>query len=390
MKLARNAIGLIVFLCIGCAADSRDTYDSALADIEGPQTRATVEVTTTTQPDEQNVKAAERSEPSTRNSTETTNPQQKSDLDPQSEMLAPFRGTPINPPDLYSPPLALKIDNAPAALPQEGLHDADIVFEELVEGGLTRFLAIFHSQIPSSVGPIRSARSTDVPLLMPFDGALFGWSGSNWAFRKLLDTVAIRDVGLYRNPSHYWRQTERPPPSNLWIRADQVVNKEKHDPLTSEQLWPYELSDKTDNSPTRRIKGIQIDWGLTKISHQWDAMLNGWARSQNGDRHIALNAEGEQQQLAPANLIIQFTKYVLTNEEDANGVRIPLGLVSEGSGTAWILKDGEIIEGRWNKANVTVHSEFVDDAGRAVAMSPGATWVLLAPRESAQILEVED
>ena len=388
MKQATLVIGVAGLICIACAADLRDAHDTVNA--ETPPTKLAAEATTTVQPDQSNDESGKTSEPSASGTTSTTTPQQKPVSDQEREFLAPFRGTPIDSTELYSPPLALKIDNAPTALPQQGLQDADIVFEELVEGGLTRFLAIFHSQIPTSVGPIRSGRSTDIPLLMPFDGALFGWSGSNWAFRKLLDTVAITDVGLYRNPSHYWRQTERISPSNLWVRASQLFNKEAHDPHSSEPLWPYELPEETTSGPSREIKGVKVDWGSTKVEHLWDAARSGWTRSQNDDPHVVLGLKGEQHELAPENLIIQFTKYVLTNEEDVNGARIPLGLVSEGSGTAWILKDGGLIEGRWIKANVTVHTDFFDNQGRLIAMSPGSTWVLLAPRDSVEILEIDD
>ena len=388
MKQATLVIGVAGLICIACAADLRDAHDTVNA--ETPPTKLAAEATTTVQPDQSNDESGKTSEPSAIGTTSTTTPQQKPVSDQEREFLAPFRGTPIDSTELYSPPLALKIDNAPTALPQQGLQDADIVFEELVEGGLTRFLAIFHSQIPTSVGPIRSGRSTDIPLLMPFDGALFGWSGSNWAFRKLLDTVAITDVGLYRNPSHYWRQTERISPSNLWVRASQLFNKEAHDPHSSEPLWPYELPEETTSGPSREIKGVKVDWGSTKVEHLWDAARSGWARSQNDDPHVVLDLKGEQHELAPENLIIQFTKYVLTNEEDVNGARIPLGLVSEGSGTALILKDGGLIEGRWIKANVTVHTDFFDNQGRLIAMSPGSTWVLLAPRDSVEILEIDD
>ena len=388
MKQATLVIGVAGLICIACAADLRDAHDTVNA--ETPPTKLAAEATTTVQPDQSNDESGKTSEPSASGTTSTTTPQQKPVSDQERELLAPFRGTPIDSTELYSPPLALKIDNAPTALPQQGLQDADIVFEELVEGGLTRFLAIFHSQIPASVGPIRSGRSTDIPLLMPFDGALFGWSGSNWAFRKLLDTVAITDVGLYRNPSHYWRQTERISPSNLWVRASQLFNKEAHDPHSSEPLWPYELPEETTSGPSREIKGVKVDWGSTKVEHLWDAARSGWTRSQNDDPHVVLGLKGEQHELAPENLIIQFTKYVLTNEEDVNGARIPLGLVSEGSGTALILKDGGLIEGRWIKANVTVHTDFFDNQGRLIAMSPGSTWVLLAPRDSVEILEIDD
>ncbi len=261
MKQATLVIGVAGLICIACAADLRDAHDTVNA--ETPPTKLAAEATTTVQPDQSNDESGKTSEPSASGTTSTTAPQQKPVSDQEREFLAPFRGTPIDSTELYSPPLALKIDNAPTALPQQGLQDADIVFEELVEGGLTRFLAIFHSQIPASVGPIRSGRSTDIPLLMPFDGALFGWSGSNWAFRKLLDTVAITDVGLYRNPSHYWRQTERISPSNLWVRASQLFNKEAHDPHSSEPLWPYELPEETTSGPSREIKGVKVDWGST-------------------------------------------------------------------------------------------------------------------------------
>ncbi|MEC9338766.1 MAG: DUF3048 domain-containing protein, partial [Actinomycetota bacterium] len=98
----------------------------------------------------------------------TTTPRSSKGETQRSGVVAPYRGTAIPQAALAAPRLALKIDNAPTATPQEGIQEADIVFEELVEGGLTRFLAIFHTKVPEAVGPIRSGRSTDIPLLMPF------------------------------------------------------------------------------------------------------------------------------------------------------------------------------------------------------------------------------
>ncbi|MEC7916479.1 MAG: DUF3048 domain-containing protein [Actinomycetota bacterium] len=390
MKRVSITIGVFAMCCIACAADTKDAYNADDKQNQSYQTQSGVDSTTTTESREYGSKAPEISNSEASDSPTTTNPEQTSEEPSETETLAPFRGVPINPEDLLSPRLALKIDNAPTALPQEGLQDADIVFEELVEGGLTRFLAVFQSKIPEFVGPIRSGRSTDIPLLMPFDGALFGWSGSNWAFRKLLETVAITDVGLYRNPSTYWRQSERPSPSNLWVRSSQLVEQAGSDPLPPEPLWPFESSKQANAEPTRPIEGIEVDWGSTKVSYRWDTKRKAWKRVQNGNTHTAVDAEGDEVALAQQNVIIQFTKYVLTNEEDANGSRIPLGQVSEGSGTAWILKNGGIVEGRWSKANITVHAEFVDQAGRAIAMSPGSTWILLAPRDSVKVLELDD
>ncbi|MEG3596546.1 MAG: DUF3048 domain-containing protein [Actinomycetota bacterium] len=388
MKLSGFATGLCAFLLIACAADAPDTYAAKDPDSTGLESRpTTTDATSVSAPkDDQSSDATPTSVP---DSPPTANSEKDLDGPVANEPVAPYRGTPVDPSVLLTPQLALKIDNAASAVPQQGIQEADIVFEELVEGGLTRFLAIFQSQVPEFVGPIRSGRSSDIPLLMPFDGALFGWSGSNWAFRRLLETVAITDVGLYRNPSQYWRKGDRPAPSNLWARAKELLGEAEDNTLPVEPLWPFRESIQKEEAG-RKVRGVKVDWGSVQVSFRWVEDKNNWQRFQNEDKHLALDRNGDQVEVAPQNVIIQFTKYLLTNEVDANGARIPVAELSEGSGTAWILKDGQITEGRWVKPNITVHTQFVDETGKAIAMAPGSTWVLLAPRGTATILEIDD
>jgi len=286
--------------------------------------------------------------------------------------------------------LALKIDNAPTAVPQQGIQEADLVFEELVEGGLTRFLAIFHTQVPEMAGPVRSGRSTDIPLLMPFDGALFGWSGANWAFRRLLDSVAVTDVGVYRKPSDYWRRTDRTAPSNLWAHSEKLLRHAPDDLPPAEPIWPFRSLGQPVTSEAEPTDGVDITWGSTDVSFRWAAALGGWQRFQNGEQHLVADDEGDLVALAPENVVVQFTKYVLSNEIDSNGARIPIAQLTEGKGRAWILTDGKVIEGRWNKPNITVHTQFTDATGSAVAMAPGSTWILLVPRDAATLINESD
>tara|TARA_B100000929_G_scaffold267199_1_gene235295 strand:+ start:1145 stop:1456 length:312 start_codon:yes stop_codon:yes gene_type:complete len=103
-----------------------------------------------------------------------------------------------------------------------------------------------------------------------------------------------------------------------------------------------------------------------------------------------MNGQGGFVGLAPQNVVIQFVKYVLTDELDSNGARIPIAQIGEGKGTAWIFTDGKVIEGRWDKPNVTVHTRFADNDGRPVAMTPGSTWVLLVPRGAASLIKERD
>ena len=386
------AFGFSAALLVSCGADLRD-------DVKGVTNNSAVttsEIATTTTSINEHLRQLEGGEPQTTTTTTSvasspTTRFQSSDNQQQTEgPQAPYRGTPISEATLAAPRLALKIDNAPTAVPQQGIQEADLVFEELVEGGLTRFLAIFHTQVPEMAGPVRSGRSTDIPLLMPFDGALFGWSGANWAFRKLLDSVAVTDVGVYRKPSDYWRRTDRTTPSNLWARSEKLLRHAPDDLPPAEPIWPFRALGQPVTSEAEPTDGVDITWGSTDVSFRWAAALGGWQRFQNGEQHLVADDEGDLVALAPENVVVQFTKYVLSNEIDSNGARIPIAQLTEGKGRAWILTDGKVIEGRWNKPNITVHTQFTDATGSAVAMAPGSTWILLVPRDAATLINESD
>ena len=386
------AFGFCAALLVSCAADLRD-------DVKGVTNNSAVTtsaIATTTTSINEHLRQPEGDEHQTTTTTSTassptTTRFQSSDNQQQTEVSqAPYRGTPIPEATLAAPRLALKIDNAPTAMPQQGIQEADLVFEELVEGGLTRFLAIFHTQVPEMAGPVRSGRSTDIPLLMPFDGALFGWSGANWAFRKLLDSVAVTDVGVYRKPSDYWRRTDRTTPSNLWARSEKLLRHAPDDLPPAEPIWPFRALGQPVTSEAKPTDGVDITWGSTDVSFRWAAALGGWQRFQNGEQHLVADDEGDLVALAPENVVVQFTKYVLSNEIDSNGARIPIAQLAEGEGRAWILTDGKVIEGRWNKPNITVHTQFTDATGSTVAMAPGSTWILLVPRDAATLINESD
>ena len=386
------AFGFCAALLVSCAADLRD-------DVKGVTNNSAVTtsaIATTTTSINEHLRQPEGDEHQTTTTTSTassptTTRFQSSDNQQQTEVSrAPYRGTPIPEATLVAPRLALKIDNAPTAMPQQGIQEADLVFEELVEGGLTRFLAIFHTQVPEMAGPVRSGRSTDIPLLMPFDGALFGWSGANWAFRKLLDSVAVTDVGVYRKPSDYWRRTDRTTPSNLWARSEKLLRHAPDDLPPAEPIWPFRALGQPVTSEAKPTDGVDITWGSTDVSFRWAAALGGWQRFQNGEQHLVADDEGDLVVLAPENVVVQFTKYVLSNEIDSNGARIPIAQLAEGEGRAWILTDGKVIEGRWNKPNITVHTQFTDATGSTVAMAPGSTWILLVPRDAATLINESD
>jgi len=298
--------------------------------------------------------------------------------------LGPYALTGLEADDMHRqlrPALAVKIDNVEAARPQAGLVEADVVFEEIVEGGLTRLLAIFHSRDAGVIGPVRSARSTDVPLLTPLREPLFAWSGANGAFAALIRSVAIRDVGFEIAPAEYERADDRSAPSDLMTTSDglyALVDVEgDHAP---NELFDFLPAGEVRDGG-RDVNGVEVAYGATTVRHEWDNDAGGWARTQNDTPHV--DAEGDV--IAPENVIVQFVNYRNSGLVDSSGAVVPEADL-EGQGVAWFFVDGQLVEGKWVKANVTATSAYADSDGNTMQFSPGRTWVLLAREGSAELL----
>lgn len=296
--------------------------------------------------------------------------------DPPGEGEAVYTGQGV--PDtavLGRPALAIKIDNVEAARPQAGLNQADVVFEEMVEGGLTRFLAVYHSSDPETVGPIRSARSTDIPLLMPLANPLFAWSGSNSAFAEVLRTTAIVDAGVDRNPDLYVRRNDRDSPSNLFASPARLREVTPDDALSPRPMFSFALPREALGAGATSVQGVDIDFGSTEVEFRWNDVVSGWAREQNGTPHV----DDEDFQVAPTNLVVVITEYENLPFVDSKGAPVPEAKIYAGRGVAYMFANGQVIEGTWYKENVTRSMVFQDSEGDRVKSVPGRTWVILAP-----------
>ena len=154
----------------------------------------------------------------------------------------PLTGEPVSSADeiIARPALVVKIDNHPQARPQSGLNKADIVFEEIVEGTLTRFAAVFHSSDADPVGPIRSGRSQDVDMLGPLNGPVFAWSGGNGGVRNLIRNSDFINLDAGFTPGYYRRSGRGGAPHNLYS--------------STAALWanvpPEEMGPRRPSSPT--------------------------------------------------------------------------------------------------------------------------------------------
>jgi hypothetical protein len=271
------------------------------------------------------------------------------------------------------PVLAVKIDNVRSAWPQIGINQADIVFEEQVEGGLSRLAALFHSRIPETVGPVRSVRTTDINLLANMDNPLFAHSGGNEITTSLLAGSSLVNVGHPAKPEHYYRDGGRSAPHNLLTSPADLLNSASGGRPPA--LFSYRAPGQPLGDSARPANGVVVNYGNTGAEYRWDG--DGWSRTQDGSAHIDVDGR----QVSPDNVVVQFVTYQ-QSPADANSPEA----VVVGSGTAWAFVDGKVTEGSWSRDSLSSVTKFVDGDGKPMLLTPGNTWVALAPNGGAAII----
>ncbi|HEV7864660.1 MAG TPA: DUF3048 domain-containing protein [Acidimicrobiia bacterium] len=278
------------------------------------------------------------------------------------------------------PALVVKIDNVGDARPQTGINEADVVIEEQVEGGFTRLAAVYHSTPADPVGPVRSARSTDIALLAPLYHPLFSYSGANRDFKELVRRSAMVDVGVENFPDKYYRDGKRRAPHNLMTNTSALHSLAAPDAQAPPPLFAYRGSDtrpsEPDTRPVSRASGSWIykDKVRTTVSYDWNPGANGWTRIQNGALHV--DAAGRP--VTPTNVIIQFVTYHDTGYRDSSGAEVPEADVV-GAGDAWFLSAGYLSPATWSKGDKDEVTQYRGKDGKYARLLPGRTWVELVP-----------
>ncbi|MGK2930359.1 MAG: DUF3048 domain-containing protein [Acidimicrobiales bacterium] len=297
----------------------------------------------------------------------------------------PLTGLPLEDETLAQrPALVVKIDNAEprsgrGGRPQAGINQADIVFEEMVEGSVTRFASVFHSADVDPVGPVRSARTTDLLILQSLNRPLFAWSGANARVAGEVRGADLVDVGFDAATGAFYRASDRPAPYNLFSSTGALRGSVPDEARPPVPQFTYREEGQAPEGG-RSVDRVNIDFGGgpggAPVDYEWDG--SGWARSQRGDPHV--DADGAR--VSPPNVIIRFTPYVEVQCCDAAGFPI-LEAQLAGEGDAWILTDGQLVEGRWSQPSLDAPAEFTGADGRPVGLTPGRTWVAIAPPGSA-------
>ena len=295
--------------------------------------------------------------------------------------FAPLTGLPLaDQARLARPALIVKVENAPVSRPQSGLDAADVVFEEIVEGGITRFLAVYQSADANLVGPVRSVRPSDPDIAAPF-GGLFAYSGGIPPFIDALrKTPGITDVGvdlLDEGPDKpYTRRSNRPPPSNLYTSTPKLYAKTPAKGAKPPARFADFLPDGQafGGAGAKPAVNLNLTVGKTAVVFDYDAASKTYRRSGLVEGAGAV---------AATNVVVQFTNYQDTDETDQSDTTVEKAVIV-GSGDALILSGGVVVRGRWSKSSATAYTTWTDASGAPIRLAPGHTWVEL-PRTGAPV-----
>lgn len=284
-------------------------------------------------------------------------------------VVAPLTGLPVaadRAVGLLRPALVAKVDGAVQAMPQDGLERADMVIEVRVEG-ISRYLAVWHSETTESIGPIRSARTTDPDLLAMFGRPLFSYSGGN---RGVLADLAgsdwFEDVSHDAVPGAYVRDRSRRAPHNLIAHTPELLSEADESPVLPVPLFTYRSE--ADPPPGEPTAGMAVSVG-SDARFEWDPELAGWRRWAYGREHLGTDGE----QLAPTNVVVIEVDYVRSEADRASPEA-----VSVGSGRAWVYSGGRVQAGRWDRPERTLGWQLSAEDGDALTLMPGTTWAVLA------------
>lgn len=276
------------------------------------------------------------------------------------------------PPD--RPVLAVKVENTPDAQPLAGLQGADIVYEEVVEGGITRFVALYHCDETNRIGPVRSIRATDPDILVPFsEHPLLAFSGGSKGVQTIVEDAGMSMMDEVNTPKAFTRDEGRVVPHNLFTSTKPLWAKgkslAKNEPMPAS---PFLFGDDVP-TPSKKTKSATVVFsGLATAEWRW--AKGQWVRYLD-DTPMLLESGGP---ITADNVVIQVVKTTESEFQDSAGYPSPeVDLV--GKGKAWVLRDGKLIVGRWERSGAGEFTTFVSKSGEEIALKPGTTFVELAP-----------
>lgn len=267
--------------------------------------------------------------------------------------------------------LAVKIDNVEAARPPTGLEKADIVYVEQVEAGLSRILAVYSSAVPPVIGPVRSARETDLELLRQFNRPTLAYSGAQSRLTPLIEAAPLEPLPPSKKPDAFFRSGDRPAPHNLYLRPGNIPHP-RSDVNAAEDIGLRFGSPPAGGTP---VNERTVRYPAASFAFTWSADQKRWLVTMDGAP--ARTAEGER--LAAATVVMQQVTVRPSAFRDRGGNTSPF-TETVGSGSATVLRDGKAYDADWARKTAESGTAFTTPDGERMTFASGQTWIVYVAR----------
>lgn len=275
--------------------------------------------------------------------------------------------------------VAVKFDDTRAAHPQEGVEAADVVFVTQVEAGLTRLMGIYSSKYPEQVGPVRSARISDIDILAQFGRVGFMYSGSQSKLRPVIAAANIENLSAERNPpSIYFNDKNRIAPYSMMVRIPLLLEKAKNVDEVKSVGWTHGAKDRV----AEPIESAKITWPNASYDAIWSKNEKRFLLQFNGAPNFATSGL----QLGSSMMVVQLVKISPSQYGDKFGGVTPKSSVI-GEGVAYLLRNGSVTKAIWQRASATEPTRWLipDEKGsgeyRPAFFAPGQVWFFLTDKE---------
>jgi hypothetical protein len=299
----------------------------------------------------------------------------KSTPTPSEQPADLLTGQPDAPEVASRPNTAVVIENYYDARPQTGLSQADVVYEALAEGGITRYMAIFHTQQPKLMGPVRSVRTYFVDWSLENDAPLAHVGGNQDALDEIAP-LGMKNMDQFTNGGYFYRTNDRVAPHNMYTTSDLLAKLEQargyNNPPAAQALAKFKKDDQAKQPPHPTID-INYSYNGFQVEYRYDAASNSYLRFLAGQPDID---RGTGQQIRVKNVVAEMmpTSYGLTRIGEQTVI-----MQTVGQGQAVVFRDGDAVAGTWKKDSHSGRTALLDASGSPFALNRGNTWFAVIP-----------
>jgi hypothetical protein len=276
---------------------------------------------------------------------------------------SPLSGVEVAPELASRPVTAIMIENSGEARPQSGLYEAELVFEAIAEGGVTRYLALFQAAQPQIIGPIRSARPYYVEWAATYDASYVHAGGSPDGLQRIKD-LDVKDVSAFSDSEVFYRTSDRFAPHNLYSSFKGIDSINQRNGFTTSEFTPWSRKKDLAQTPNATQISLAVSSDFYNVNYTYNALTNTYDRSLGGEPHVD---ETSGKTISPKIVI------AMSMNRSQNGIYSVY--TTTGSGQLIVFQDGRAIEGTWSRTGATDDYKLTDKYGFPIVLNKGQAWI---------------